>query len=132
LRNGEALIRAQTSQPVPCTASPCQIWAQGKFMSTNTFVTSPLGNVANLDSSWWAANATSFKDLAGNAMAAAPAGPAQNPQYVIEDVGFISTTGAEIGLDPPVGREFYQISARSSGSSGLADVLVQSTYARKF
>jgi type IV pilus assembly protein PilX len=131
LRNGEELIRLQPSQPV-CTASPCQVWPQGTFMPSTTFVTTPLGDVANLDSTWWTANATSFKDLVGNAMVAAPAGPAQNPQYVIEDVGFVSTVGPEIGLDPPVGREFYQVSARSTGTSGLADVLVQSTYARKF
>jgi len=132
LRNGEELIRVQTSQPVPCTAAPCQFWHQGMFMSTPTFVPAPLGDVANLSSTWWAANATAFKDQAGNVMPAAPAGPAQNPQYVIEDVGFVSTSGPEIGLDPPVGREFYQVSARSTGSSGLTDVLVQSTYARKF
>jgi len=132
LRNAEELIRVQASQPIPCTASPCKFWAQGTFMSTTTFVTTPLGDVGNLTSSWWANNATSFQDLVGNAMAAPPAGPAQNPQYLIEDVGFVSTTGPEIGQDPPVGREFYQISARSTGASGLADVLVQSTYARKF
>ena len=132
LRNGEELIRVQTSQPVPCTASPCKFWHQGMFMSTTTFVPGPLGDVANLSSAWWATNATAFKDDAGNNMPAAPAGPAQNPQYVIEDVGFVSTSGPEVGLDPPVGREFYQVSARSTGSSGLSDVLVQSTYARKF
>jgi type IV pilus assembly protein PilX len=129
LRNGEELIRVQTSQPVPCSAAPCTFWTQGTFMSTATFVATPLGTVDSLTPAWWDANATQFKDDAGNVSLT---GPKSDPEYIIEDVGFVSTTGPEIGVDPPVGREFYQISARSTGASGLTDVVVQSTYARKF
>jgi Tfp pilus assembly protein PilX len=33
-------------------------------------------------------------------------------------------------VDEPGGRMFYQITARSTGSSGLANSLIQTTYAK--
>jgi Tfp pilus assembly protein PilX len=37
-----------------------------------------------------------------------------------------------MGQDPPDGRDFYQVTARSTGGSGQAEVVLQSTYTRKF
>jgi type IV pilus assembly protein PilX len=123
LRNGEALIRQQAIQPIDCTSSPCNFWAQGTFSSAQ------LGDIATQTPAWWVGNATQFADLTGGAMTATAA----NPQYVIEDIGFVRTDGGvETGIDPPAGRQFYQVSGRSTGASGLTDILVQSTYTRKF
>lgn len=55
---------------------------------------------------------------------------AEDPQYTVEEIAFIEDSlinGHEYYED---GRVFYQVSAHSSGASGLANVVLQSTYAR--
>jgi len=124
LRNGEALLRAQVARPVDCSAAPClgalPVWQAGV-----------LEQVENEPSSWWdGGNALAFTDAAGN-----PAMPGQavDPTLVVEHLGFVRTDGGvEVGLAPPAGRDFYQITAHSDGASGNANVVLQSTFARKF
>src|SRR5262249_34764634 len=94
-----------------------------------------LGDISIQTPTWWTGpgNASDFKDLTGALMTAIPNLVKENPQYVIEDIGFVRTDGGvETGIDPPAGRQFYQVTGRSTGASGLADVVVQSTYTRKF
>jgi type IV pilus assembly protein PilX len=57
-------------------------------------------------------------------------GLTDQPRYKIEEIAFIEDSlinGQEYYED---GRFFYQVSARSTGVSGLANVVLQSTYAR--
>jgi type IV pilus assembly protein PilX len=126
LRNAELLVRQQSQEPAECTASPCSFWSQGSFNAT-----APLGGVESLSKDWWDANATPFnKDSPDHIM---PGVNNPSTRYLIEDSGFVRTDGGvAVGIDLAAGRQFYQISARSTGASGLADTVVQSTYARKF
>lgn len=58
------------------------------------------------------------------------AGLAEVPRFVIEEIAFIENSlinGHEYYED---GRLFYQVTARSTGASGLANVVLQSTFAR--
>jgi len=135
LRNGEALLRAQLVRPTDCTAAPCPsecgappcpgtlpVWSAGV-----------LGAVETRPPGWWdpsTGNALSFKDAGGTD---SMTGQQVDPTLVIEHLGFVRTDGGvETGLDAPVGRDFYQITAHASGASGHANAVLQSTYARKF
>ena len=114
VRNGEALINKQVATPAPCTTA-CTFWTDGS-----------VGDVASQSKDWWAANATPFADAAGSPMT----GPKENPRYVVEHVGQVRING--LADTPPIYRDFYQVTGRSTGSTGLATTVVQTTFARKF
>jgi type IV pilus assembly protein PilX len=55
---------------------------------------------------------------------------AEDPYFTIEETAFVADDlgrGINYGMD---GRFFYQVSARSTGISGLTNVVLQTTYAR--
>jgi type IV pilus assembly protein PilX len=58
-------------------------------------------------------------------------GLAADPRYTIAEMGFVPDDRLE-GQDPPTGRDFYQITARSTGASGNANVVLQTTFPRRF
>jgi type IV pilus assembly protein PilX len=58
-------------------------------------------------------------------------GLAADPRYTIAEMGFVPDDRLE-GQDPPTGRDFYQITARSTGASGQANVVLQTTFPRRF
>jgi len=115
LRNAEALIGTQTSRPIACPDATCA------FRALNS-----VGDVANQDKTWWTNNGQAFADGSGKALT----GVAENPRYVIEEIAIVSAIPDP--TDPSSGRTFYQVTARSSGASGLSNTIVQSTYARKY
>lgn len=118
LRGGEARIRAQKTSPLGCSAAPCEFWLKDS-----------MADIASKAKPWWLANGTAFVDASGQKLT----GVAQSPRYIIEQLGFVRTDGGvETGLEQPVGREFYQITAQSTGATDLADTVVQSTYTRKY
>lgn len=116
LRNGELFIGNQLSRPLTCSEAPCEVWLEGSVE----------GSVANKDEEWWETNGQAF-DLEPID------GLADEPQATIEELGFVRTDGGVVmGQDPPDGRDFYQVTARSTGGSGQAELVLQSTYTRKF
>jgi Tfp pilus assembly protein PilX len=46
-------------------------------------------------------------------------------------VGFVPDS-LNSGQEVPDGRVFYQLTSRSTGASGLANTVLQSTYVRRF
>jgi type IV pilus assembly protein PilX len=60
------------------------------------------------------------------------AGLAEDPRYVIAEVGYVPDTQLTGQNDTLSGRDFYQITARSTGASGQANTVLQSTYPRRF
>ncbi len=60
-------------------------------------------------------------------------GLSETPTAVVEELGYVRTDGGVVmGQDPPDGRDFYQVTSRSTGGSGLAEIVLQSTFTRKF
>jgi len=122
LRDGEALIRSYPSRPDTCSGAPCDVWQLGAA-----------DGIADRDGAWWAANAREYgwdrdrvdqRDLDGDLFAA-------EPRYVVEAVGFVPDS-LTLGHGVPEGRDFYRISARSTGGSGAANTVLQSTFTRRF
>jgi type IV pilus assembly protein PilX len=116
-RNGEVAVRQQATA-IDCSPSAtCKSWIQG----------SP-PDLANQTADWWSSNAIPFADPALHPMS----GVKNNPTYVVEHLGFVRTDGGvETGV-LPAGRDFYEVTGHSTGVSGLANSVVQTTFARKF
>jgi type IV pilus assembly protein PilX len=115
LRSGEAYIAELDIEPIACSTSPCQVWQEAAVVTS----------VANEAESWWTTNGQTFGQAAMDSLAEAPTS-------IVEEIGFIRTDGGLNASDPPDGRTFYSVTARSTGGSGQADVALQTTYATKF
>ena len=116
LRYGESLIENYPAQPVSVGTLPCAVCQPGALP------------VAIYDDSQfnWNLNGQTYANtgLTGTDKLKA------NPQYTIEDLAGASLGDLGLGQDVKVTREFYQVTARSTGATGLAVTVLQSTYAR--
>lgn len=114
LRNAEGFINNLTVQPIACSAAPCEVWQE-------TAASSP---VANEDATWWETNGQDFGLETID-------GVKEEPKAVVEELGFVRTDGGVV--EPPEdGRDFYQVTARSTGGSGQTEVVIQSTFTKKY
>jgi type IV pilus assembly protein PilX len=121
LRYGEAIVAAYSDLPADVSTIPCVVCA------TNTLPIA-LYDPTQFD---WTANAQTY-----GAVVTAPATISgtsdqlkQAPKYTTEHVGFVPddlSTGNVPGID------YYQITSRSTGSSGQTNVVVQSTFSHRF
>jgi len=120
LRDGEAWLASRTSRPVPeaagstCTI-PCDVWAPnvlGDFPDATVKTTL-----------WWQTNAHPATDTI--------AGVATQPYYVIEEQKFVPDT-LTLGLGVPPGHYYYLTTARGTGGSDAARVVLQTHYARRY
>lgn len=127
IRDGEALISAQPGKPDNCTAAPCKFWQAN------------LSAVANPETrdfkTWWLLNATEYESSGGNHDAPVTDMPDLedgDPRFVVQYITRVpdSLTIGEGGGAPP-GRDFYQVTGASTGGSGKANSVVQSTFARR-
>jgi type IV pilus assembly protein PilX len=111
LRGAESKVLAFTKLPALCASSPCDT-------VYNKDVLPPLNNK---DEDYWADKATQFDDTnLGSDFD-------EKPQYIIEQMAFVPFS-SEFG--DITGRDFYQSSGRSTGGTGGAAAVVQSTFAR--
>ena len=116
LRGTELFIGAQMTRPIGCSTEPCDFWLEDTFP----------GSMANLDEDWWETNGGTYGQ-------GTMTGVKEAPTSVIKEIAFVRTDGGVVmGQEPPDGRDFYEVTSRSTGGSGLADVVLQSTYTRKF
>ena len=85
-----------------------------------------VGTTANQDETWWDEKGRTYDQETMD-------GLSETPTAVVEELGFVRTDGGVVmGQDPPDGRDFYQVTSRSTGGSGLAEIVLQSTFTRKF
>ena len=74
------------------------------------------------DSSWWAANVPQ----------AAFSGGGEKPRYVIESLDFIQDSMVVGQQKDERGRSFFRITAKGTGGTDTARVLLQSTFTKRF
>jgi Tfp pilus assembly protein PilX len=55
----------------------------------------------------------------------------RDPLVVTESLGFVPDS-LSVGHGPPEGRDFYKITANSSGASDTATAVLESTFTRRF
>lgn len=121
LRDGERRIAAQVGLPAiqSFTLAPDCL-----------FCTDLPVDIDNPSSFNWAANAIEF-GVAGVRDFNQEGAPAEDPRFKIEHTAYVSDDLLQ-GQDPPTGRDIFTVSARSTGASGNANTVLQSTYARRF
>lgn len=125
LRAGERLVddSSLTSAPYPCSASPCQVFELGVLT----------GAVSYQNSSWWNTNAWDY--AATSQISAAVSGSAvamREPKYFIEELEEVTDTLTIPPTGPPPSRVYYRITSNGAGGTETAQVVLQSTFARRF
>jgi type IV pilus assembly protein PilX len=121
LRDGETMIRTLVARPDTCVTAPCSFWTRGT-----------LENIPAEDQDWWDDNADELEaDGDRGTVTHDMTELESDPQFVVESLGFVSDS-LTVGHAPPEGRDFFQVTGRSTGGSGAAVNVLRSTYARRF
>jgi type IV pilus assembly protein PilX len=123
LRNGEALIQFQSVRPDTSSTAGSQFYTQGS---------STIANPETRNVSWWGTRGLEYEaDNDRSSTTAEVSDLARDPRFIIESIGFVSDS-LTVGHGPPQGRDFYQVTGRSTGGSDQANTTLRSTYARRF
>jgi len=117
LRDAEEGLRVLTGRPNTCIAAPCNVWRKD-FLPPD---------LRDQVLTWWTTNAREY----GVAATRELTDVTRDPMIVVEDLGFVPDSLA-IGHGPPEGRNFYKITANSSGASDSAEAILESTYTRRY
>jgi type IV pilus assembly protein PilX len=117
LRDSEARIAAMTVRPTTCSVAPCAIWGVGQW------ITDPRDELP----AWWTTNGTEY----GVAATQEVTEVVRDPIVVTESLGFVPDS-LTIGHGPPEGRDFYKVTATSTGASDTANAVLESTYTRRY
>jgi type IV pilus assembly protein PilX len=128
LRAGERLIDDPdlASAPVPCSSGKCEVYELG-------VLTEDLGltyaDQAFEEATWWDTQAWSYaadETIAGDGMARS------EPQYFVEELEEVTDALTIPPSGPPPSRIYYRITSRAEGGTESAQVVLQSTFARRF
>lgn len=116
LRDAENRLNEYVVEPAKCTlaADKCD----------TVYERNTLPNMAEAIPTWWDNTAQQLGDPVTQQME----GVAEDPRFATEELMHVRNC---LVMDADCGRRtIYQVSARSTGASGEADVLLQSTYAK--
>ena len=119
LREAEVQFPPLQTPPVPvasCSAPPCQVWELNKT-----------GNLTFKDDAWWQSNGHEFGDTGIQEFTRASA----DPRYIIEYQSEVLDDYGS-GIDAGSGRTMYRITARGKGTSDNAEVILQSSYSKRY
>ncbi len=117
LRDAEERIRLFVARPTYCSSAPCLVWQKD---------VAPM-DLRNQLQSWWNTNATEY----GVGGTQEVTYTAREPQAVTEELGFIADS-LTTGHGPPQGRDFFRVTAHSSGGTDAAQAVLETTYTRRF
>ncbi len=114
LRDGEVWLANLSTRPAPvtsCGSPPCAVWELNQ-----------IGDLKSFAGSWWQSNATAYSGSIGEVNS--------QPRYVIE---YYDTIPDSI-VKPSTGggRYFYLLTARGTGGTDNAQVLLQSVFNTRF
>lgn len=126
LRAGERFVDnpAVTSAPFTCSSGHCTIYELGILTQTLTYE-----DQAFSDGTWWTTNAWDYaatQSIGGTGLALT------DPQYYIEELEEVTDSLTSPPTGPPPSRIYYRITSRAAGGTATAQVVLQSTFARRF
>jgi type IV pilus assembly protein PilX len=127
LRNGERIIDSLAAAPSPCTSGRCEVYDRSILPASMAFQTTD----------WWATNSWAYatdeassttrgSDISGSGMAGA------DPQFVVEELEEVPDALSVPPTGPPPSRIYYRITSAAQGGTEQAQVVLQSTFARRF
>jgi type IV pilus assembly protein PilX len=117
LRDGEERLRILLVRPPTCAVALCGVWRKNFLPADLRAQTDP----------WWTSSAIEF----GVTGTREVTGTTRDPLDVVEDLGFVPDS-LSVGHGPPEGRNFYRVTAQSTGASPSAQALLESTYAKRY
>jgi type IV pilus assembly protein PilX len=120
LRDAENRLRLMVARPPICATAPCAVPAVWERDSLPE-------NLRNQTGAWWTTNAQEYGVAGTHEIQQA----AVDPRVLIEDAGFVADS-LTVGHGPPEGRNFYRITAHSTGATDTAQAVLESTYTRRF
>jgi len=127
LRNGERIIDSMTLAPSTCTSGRCQVFDRGILPVSMAYQTPTWWN----DNSWSYVTDQSFSTTRGTAMSGSGLAGA-DPQFVVEEIEEVADALGVPTSGPPPSRIYYRITSAAQGGSTQAQVVLQSTFARRF
>jgi type IV pilus assembly protein PilX len=127
LRSGERIIDSLTVAPTPCTSGRCQIYDRNILPTNLAFQTQ----------TWWTAQSwlyttdesfsiTAVNAIKGGGMAGA------DPQFVVEEIEEVADSLSVPPAGPPPSRIYYRVTSAAQGGTAQAQVVLQSTFARRY
>lgn len=131
LRTGERLLDnpAMTSAPFACSSGRCQVFELNVIT----------GDIAYQPVEWWNDNAWSYSSTnawsttQGHSISEPTPGMARrDPQFFIEELEEVPDSLTIPPTGPPPSRIYYRITAAGQGGTETAQVVVQSTFSRRF
>lgn len=126
LRDAENRLRLAVARPETCATTPCAV---PSVWERNLPGVEPIipENLRNQTGDWWSTHAQEYGVAGVHEIQQAAA----DPRVLIQDAGFVADS-LTIGHGPPEGRNFYRITARSTGATETAQAVLESTYTRRF
>jgi type IV pilus assembly protein PilX len=117
LREAEEGLRVLAARPTTCITPPCDVWRKDYLTP----------DLRDQTLAWWQTNGREY----GVAATREVPEVTRDPIIVVEDLGFVPDS-LSVGHGPPEGRNFYKITANSSGASDTAEAVLESTYTRRY
>jgi type IV pilus assembly protein PilX len=119
LRDGEGRIEPLLMVPSTCSTAPCTVWRENLLAA----------DVRNQAPTFW----TTYGREYGVVGTREVTDTTRDPIVVVELLGFLPDSLADES-DPAAksGRHFYRVSSNSTGASADAQVLLESTYAKRY
>ncbi len=119
LEDGEAwlaVLGAKPAEVTTCGSPPCDVW------DLNV-----LPDLSSQPHSWWLSNAREYGSSGTNDIGDV----ATDPRYIVEAQSYVRDN-LDSGQNPPTGRSFYRVTARGTGGSDDAQVILQTTFVKRF
>lgn len=133
VRAGERMVdpKSMTAPPPPCSdisKGPCLVYERGYLDSFVSYE-----EQAYQPRSWWTERAQSYSTTPNQISGTAGVGLAKaDPQFYIEEVQEVPDALSVPPTGPPPSRVYYRIIARGEGGTENAQVVIHSTYVRRF
>ena len=121
LKSAEAWLLGQALLPIVSADGSTTVWSENA-MDPSATDGKYWWDHANIDSSWWAANADSIAGVAG---------VAAQPSYIIEEYRTVDS-GESLEFGSSRSRTFHRITARGVGVNANTVVRVQSTFVQSY
>jgi type IV pilus assembly protein PilX len=118
LRDAERIVRDYVAEPAKCS--------NASATCTTVYAREILPNLADQPKTWWNNTAREYGDAGTHELT--DEGLIEDPKYATEELLHVRNC---LVMDADCGRRtIYQVTARSTGASGEADVVLQTTYAK--
>ncbi|MET0533464.1 MAG: PilX N-terminal domain-containing pilus assembly protein [Steroidobacter sp.] len=133
IRAGERMVdpASMAAPPLPCAAitnPPCRVYERGYLNNTVSYA-----DQAFQSREWWTARAQNYGTTTNLISGAAGDGLAKrDPQFYVEEVEEVADALSIPPTGPPPSRVYYRIVARGEGGTDNSQVVIHSTYVRRF